>query len=257
MDISKLKYTKSDNGIREEKHISINNKEPIALQNIKIKNKRAPISPIISSPENSKPEPVLSPSLFFVISGGTDRERTYLNELEKKKTFSKLHVLFLSSEKGKGGLTPTMMNDKLVKIIKYNKVAIGKKVYRIKDIDKTFLFTDVDHYEEELRGLIPTHHKNAQWIISNPCFEIWLYYSFYNSPKSDLAEMIKILPSKRSLWLKTRNGKMNNGGGIDTRKAFENIDKAITNAKQHYCEDEAHFPSLYSTQMYHLEKHLP
>ena len=101
MDISKLKYTKSDNGIREEKHISINNKEPIALQNIKIKNKRAPISPIISSPENSKPEPVLSPSLFFVISGGTDRERTYLNELEKKKTLVNCMFYFCLPKKVK------------------------------------------------------------------------------------------------------------------------------------------------------------
>lgn len=46
-----------------------------------------------------KEDGVLSYSLICVISGGTDRERTFLNELERKHTFKGVEVIFVSSKK--------------------------------------------------------------------------------------------------------------------------------------------------------------
>jgi hypothetical protein len=50
--------------------------------------------------------------------------------------------------------------------------------------------------------------------------------------------------------LKTVNGKFNNGGGLDTRKTFENLAIGIRNSKANYAEDVNGIPVLLSTQMH-------
>lgn len=69
---------------------------------------------------------------------------------------------------------------RLVEIEGYN--------YQLTEIDLVYLFTDVDHYEDELRELL-VNDKNygEHWIISNPDFEIWLYYCFRNQPDDDFS----------------------------------------------------------------------
>ncbi|MFA6812671.1 MAG: RloB domain-containing protein [Bacteroidaceae bacterium] len=247
MDIKNFTYSKPDKATREENLIPTQKK---TFQ-------KSPPPPRESSIVNnseivnySKEEPQLTQSLFFVLSGGEIRERTYLQELEKKGTFKRLRIIFLSSLPKMGGLTPTMMNAQWGKILKDKNFTINGTPYKFEDIDKTFFLTDVDHYEKELRNLISQPTLQAEWIISNPDFEIWLYYSFYNNPESDLADLKKSSASKRSSLLKTLNGQFNHGGGIDTRKAFENIQLAIQHSKNHYKEDSVHFPELYSTQMH-------
>ena len=49
--------------------------------------------------------------------------------------------------------------------------------------------------------------------------------------------------------MKTINGRFNNGGGLDTRKAFEHIKNGIIHSKEHYEESQG-IPNLLSTQMH-------
>lgn len=56
--------------------------------------------------EYTKQEGELLPALYFVISGGEVRERNYLQAIEKKQEFNSLRLIFITSERQKGGLTP-------------------------------------------------------------------------------------------------------------------------------------------------------
>ena len=49
--------------------------------------------------------------------------------------------------------------------------------------------------------------------------------------------------------LKTKNGELKSGG-IDPRKAFEQMPKAILNSLDNYREDEYGIPTLFATQMH-------
>ena len=112
------------------------------------------------------------------------------------------------------------------------------------------MFTDVDHYEKELIEILNNSKKESPiWIISNPDFEIWLYYCFMNNPYGDLKEVLDVTQSQRSKKLKTVNGTLNNGGGLDTRKAFEHLEEGIAHSKEHYQETNG-IPNILSTQMH-------
>lgn len=244
MDIRKLKYEKGE-GVRKESIPALAPKT--SFENRVLNEDKT----VISSPNYTKEEGVLSPRLFFVLSGGTVRERDFLQELEKKRSFKSLRVLFLSTDKFKGGLTPNMIWRIWENINSKRLVEIEGYEYQLTEIDVVYLFTDVDHYEDELRELL-VNHKNygEHWIISNPDFEIWLYYCFRNQPDDDLAELLELSQSEQSSKLKTINGRFNNGGGLDPRKAFEHLHEGVAHSKECYKEDEMHFPMLLSTQMH-------
>lgn len=199
----------------------------------------------------TKTDGFLSYSLVCVISGGTKRERTFLSELERKHTFHNLSVVFVSSPKGKGGLTPRMMKDVYDRICKNGKLILPGRTVLLDEVDSIYMFTDVDHYEEDLKDILNACNATEvkKWIISNPDFEVWIYYCYRNNPIEDLFEITCADPSKRSSLLKTINGKFNNGGGLDTRKAFESLKTGIIHSKEHYSENNG-IPSLLSTQMH-------
>lgn len=201
----------------------------------------------------SKKDGTLSASLFYVISGGTNRERDFFNELERKDTFKSLKVIFVSSKRGKGGLTPRMMNKYLQTIKEEGMIEYRGRNYEFRVIDGIYMITDVDHYENDLREILSSKAmSDAKWIISNPDIEVWIYYCFKNNPYEDLREVIDAPQNTRSGLMKRINGRFNHGGGLDPRKAFESIDSGIQNAKAWYEEDLAGFPSVLSTQMWQL-----
>jgi hypothetical protein len=198
-----------------------------------------------------KAEGSIEPRIFFVISGGTTREKAFLQELinNKNRIFNSIQLIFLTSTKKAGGLTPTMMSQQWQTIRKAGKVNLSGREFVLEDIDKVYLITDVDHYEKELRGILSNGSQFGKWIISNPDIEIWLYYCYFDNPNHDLESIRAAIPSKRSSLMKTINNQLKTGG-IDPRKAFSNMRIGIANAKKNYQEDNTHFPSLFSTQMW-------
>lgn len=207
------------------------------------------ISPQVPSAYR-KEDGMLSYSLICVISGGTKRERAFLNELERKHTFKAVDVIFVSTEEGAGGLTPKMMLSAYEKICKDGVIQASGRSFELDSVDLIYMFTDVDHYENEWKDVLKDCEKNTPvWIISNPDFEIWLYYCYRNNPDEDLKEVLEEIPSQRSSTLKTVNGRFNNGGGLDTRKAFEHLEDGIVHSKEHYQEVDG-IPALFSTQMH-------
>ena len=197
-----------------------------------------------------KEDGTLSYSLICVISGVTGRERIFLSELEKKHTFKKVNVVFVSTKEGEGGLTPKMMFSEYERICHNGTIYTSGRRVQLDSVDIIYMFTDVDHYEKELIEILRNSKKESPiWIISNPDFEIWLYYCFMNNPYGDLKDVLEATPSQRSKKLKTVNGTFNNGGGLDTRKAFEHLEEGIAHSKEHYQETNG-IPNILSTQMH-------
>lgn len=221
-------------------------------------NKVVPQQSIVPVPDMSaqipsayrKEDGMLSYSLICVISGGTKRERTFLYELERKHTFKTVDVIFVSTEEGAGGLTPKMMLSAFEGICQNGIVKAMGRCFKLDSVDVIYMFTDVDHYEDELKDIMKSRENETPiWIVSNPDFEIWLYYCYRNNPEEDLKEVLKECPSQRSSKLKTVNGRFNNGGGLDTRKAFELLEDGIAHSKEHY-QEIGGIPTLFSTQMH-------
>ena len=210
----------------------------------------APDSTVQIPSAYKKEDGTMSYSLICVISGGTGRERIFLSELEKKHTFKKVNVVFVSTKDGEGGLTPKMMFSEFERICKNGTIYTSGRRVKLDSVDVIYMFTDVDHYEKELIEILNNSKKESPiWIISNPDFEIWLYYCFMNNPYGDLKEVLDVTTSQRSKKLKTVNGTLNNGGGLDTRKAFEHLEEGIAHSKEHYQETNG-IPNILSTQMH-------
>lgn len=249
MNLGKFRYSK-ESGNKEE-----NSPHPVSRA---IRTDEPGVSKLLDVPSHySKEEGRLTPCLICVISGGTDRERDLLTEIEKRETFNRLNVIFLSSKTvpslKEGGLTPKMMKDFYDRIQQRGKINLKNRLIDFKVIDKVFLFTDVDHYYDELTDIFSSLAKKErdEWIVSNPCIEIWIYYCYRDKPEDELHRIIETKEdSKRSSLLKFVNGTFNNGGGLDTRKTFENLETGISNSIKHYKEDINGIPELLSTQMH-------
>lgn len=254
MDFSKLSYKKGDSKIDSE--ISIRhliNEELTDVEDRKPDVENSGTNNVITfsnvPPDYQKDDSYREPSLIFIISGGEKRERDFLKELIIGKKSSILRVLFLSENKQ--GLLPFQMQEKWQKIREERKFIIDGQTYYLEKIDEVFLLTDVDNFYKDLQKILSSKSMGdpGRWIISNPCFEIWLYYCYKNEPNNDL-NCIRSLPTdKRSQELKKRCNEVKKGG-LNGIKAFENIDTGIRNSNEHYDEDENGIPILFSTQMH-------
>lgn len=187
------------------------------------------------------------PKAFFVIiSGGQVREKDYLKIISAHDRFKRIKLKFNADEKE---LIPDRMFD----------LALSKKAHyktsqnQDDEPDKIYLVSDVDHFKKDLLRIKPKcEDEGFKLIISNPCFEVWLYYA-YKSTKLNMK--IPKKESKISSNLKTWLGEKVKGG-IEPNKVIFNIHSNIENAKNNYNEDENGIPTLFSTNMYLLANDL-
>lgn len=202
-----------------------------------------------------KTEGVLSYNIVCVISGGERKERDFLRLLIKQKELHSLRIVFIS--KDGQGLQPYQMQEKWTEIKNTKEFTASGNVYHLDAMDKVFLLTDVDEFYEQLDKILSDRNEpnTGQWIISNPCFEIWLYYCFKNNPDKDLASIKQLSASKRSQEMK-HLGNTVVSGGLNPLLAFENMELGIRNSIEHYAEDTKSIPVLYATQMHKMAQFL-
>ncbi len=256
MDFSKLSYKKGDS--EQEPEMSIWHRENEEQTDAKDRQTDVGDSEannvIIASnvsPNYQKGDSFREPSLIFIISGGEKREKDFLKELIIGKKSSVLRVLFLSEDKQ--GLLPFQMQEQWQKIRKEGKFIIDDQTYYLEKIDEVFLLTDVDEFHDQLQKILSSKAMDdaGRWIISNPCFEIWLYYCYKNDPDGDLACVRLFSPDKLSKELKRRCNEIVKGG-LNGIKAFGYINNGIKNSKEHYAVDDNGIPVLFATQMHEM-----
>ena len=203
----------------------------------------------------SKSDGTLPYELVFVISGGTKRERDFLKVLINGTGPSSLRVIFLSKE-GQG-LNPNQMQERWKDIRTSGIVETDIQKFQLDVMDKIFLLTDVDEFYDQLVDILreKAEGDNGEWVISNPCFEIWLYYCYLNNPEEDLAVLKELPRAKRGQTMKSLGDTLISGG-LNSIRAFEQMHDGIKNSASHYTLDENGIPVLFATQMHLMARYL-
>ena len=203
------------------------------------------------NPRYSKPEASKIPQALFVIySGGTEREKDYFHLIVRNAAlFPFIRMVFYADPNFDEGGKPSIVRFATEKTKEYQESASEE------NSDHYFLITDVDHFEQFLPEMRQEcDASNIELIISNSCFEVWLYYA----EKADRPVDFVIPHNKLEIssafktWANTQIK-----GGLKPTKAIFNIEQNIANAKENYVEENG-LPTLFSTQMFRLaEQMLP
>ncbi len=208
---------------------------------------------IVSAPNSryTKPEASKVPQALFVIySGGTEREKDYFRLIDRNTAlFPFVRIEFHADPNFDEGGKPSIVRFAMEKTKEYQESASEENT------DHYFLITDVDHFEHFLPAMQQEcNASNIELIISNSCFEVWLYYAEKSDRPVDF--VIPLNKLEISSAFKTwANAQIK--GGLKPTKAIFNIGRNIANAKNNYVEENG-FPTLFSTQMFRLaEQMLP
>lgn len=240
MRIENLKYEKGEASTEIIEVSPIIKSESTHSDNISILNS--------VSADYSKGEPFLSTKIMFILSGGSKREKDYFKPLKEDDLVRSIKIAFRSKE-GQG-LKPYELKSLAEEFIEKKQfVTEDNKSFRIEEEDIIYLLQDVDEFSDELKLYLTKNEQQAKykWIISNPSFEIWLYYHYSDSTEP-LSKGMKMTARDRSNWLKEQLNTIV-VGGVKTTKALYTVESAIANSRKNYREENS-FPNLYSTQMH-------
>lgn len=232
MDTVNWNYSKGV-GVREIASLTLPHVQDFSLSTQKV---------VIESSAYAKTDGAVEPKLIFVISGGERKEKVYLQALLAEGVYKRIQVVFIS--KKHGGMTPEQMRKEATDSLQEECFCdINGHVHTLMPGDSIYLVQDVDHFGKELRQMYGEDKgKCYRWIVSNPCFEMWLFYH-YEEDIHVLDKMINMCHTKRSSWLK---GKLES---LPTNKLWDKVDFAIENSKRHFCLSDE-FPDLFSTEMF-------
>ncbi|RPH33545.1 MAG: RloB domain-containing protein [Bacteroidales bacterium] len=199
-----------------------------------------------------KPSKEISPKAFFVIiSGGEVREKDYFKIVCKQDKFKRIKIDFIAD--------PTKLSPKgMLSIAQFKKELYQSSQDENPETpDKIFIVSDVDLFMPELIEISPLCAKDELLlIISNSCFEVWLYYAYCsNLPDFSIPKKMATISWEFKKWLPNA---IQGGRGINPTKAVFNIQQNIENAKANYKVDANGIPELFSTNMFELaESMLP
>lgn len=196
------------------------------------------LAPVPATPY-SKAENVVQPEAFVVVfSNGEVRERKYFH-------WMMYHCERLRLEFFANPISPDdLLEDVKAKKAEYDLTAAEETP------DIYYTVTDVDHFYNDIVRSKPLYEKEGvKLIISNPCFEVWLYYSKCDD-KFEGFEMPKDRLKLSQMVKQFLNDKI--PGGCNPAKAVFDIKWNIEVARVHYSEDEKGIPVLFATNMFVL-----
>lgn len=203
---------------------------------------------MVLAPEGYRKEaPILSPALFIIVSGGEKREKDYFSPLMRRSSFPRIQIVFIEKNaKGIAGLPPQKMLYEALR-----KKTCSRMEHSYDEDDKYYLVADVDDFVQELRSVHKVcRMQGLHLVISNPCFEVWLYYSKWKT-KPDFVRPKDPLKTSQDFkyYLGTK-------GGVDPRKAIYSVKENIANAKLNFEKDDEVFPQFLSTNMFELMENI-
>ncbi|MDO9635221.1 MAG: RloB family protein [Paludibacter sp.] len=201
----------------------------------------------IHSANYQKPDVEEMPKAFFIIiSGGESREMNYFRIISANDRFKRIKLEFIADPLK---LSP----DGMYELAQYKQARYATSRNEDAEPDKIYLISDVDHFMNELLRIKPKCTTDGfHLIISNSCFEVWLYFAYHDTiPDFQLPSDPLKISSKFKGWLPSVIR-----GGIKPEKAILSIYQNIENAKKNYKEDTNGIPILFSTNMYLLAEDL-
>lgn len=179
-----------------------------------------------------KPKPTRDATIFIVVCEGEVREPEYFRFF-CNKLIKRIRVIPIPCVKGKSA--PLHLQNNARNAEKGLKSSGKVSLWYVLDIDNW----KIKHIKQIRRECKSNHSV----VLSNPCFEVWLYYHF-----------AKTLPSikninKPSSW-KNHLPKIIKGGFDSNRHPIKIID-AIPNSKTVYSET-GNIPNVGCTQVFRL-----
>lgn len=185
---------------------------------------------------------IMPKAFFVIISGGEAREKDYFKIISLHDKFERIKLEFIADPLK---LSP----DGMFEIAQYKKARYNSSKNTDEEPDKIYLISDVDDFMPEILGIKQKCLKEGfNLIISNSCFEVWLYYAYYDSlPNFTIPSDYLKISSKFKGWLPSTIR-----GGVKTTRAILNIYSNIENARKNYKEDKNGIPELFSTNMFEL-----
>ena len=178
-----------------------------------------------------KGEPFRDYKKFVIIAEG-EREDAYF--LEFNVISSRVRVVIVEREEGKSAVKHFL-----------DRAQTYSDKYELLPEDFLWFVLDVDRWpREQIENLNIACEQSENWqvAISNPCFEVWLYYHFKNEIPAELNVCKK---------LKTAVSKLNYGGynphvyAMRIADATKNAEKKDRNKLQFY-------PAVGNTKIYNL-----
>ena len=186
-----------------------------------------------------KRPPFRDAKLFVIICEGERREPDYFEFFDQ--ITSKIKILPIPSSEGKS--SPKHLHENA-------KNAVNK--FDINDDDELWFVLDIDSWEiNQIHDLKKECDDIKYWNIalSNPCFEVWLYYHF----EKIVPELVD--SSKCKEWKELIQKTNLKGFDPDIHPKF--IGLAIKNSKINY-KEKGYLPEIGSTQVFNLaEKIFP
>ncbi len=188
----------------------------------------------------------LPKTFYIIISGGEKREKDYFKILLIHDKFNRIRLDCVSDPLK---LSP----DGMYELAEYKKTHYLTSRNEDAEPDMIYLVSDVDHFMSELIRIKPKCEKEGfKLIISNSCFEVWLYYACLDViPNFPIPDDPLRISSKFKGWINSAIL-----GGAKPNKAIFNIYDNIKNARKNYAEDTNGIPSLFSTNMFLLAEDL-
>lgn len=187
-------------------------------------------------------EPTKEAKKVYIFCEGNKREVDYFRFFDQLS--SNISIIAIPSESGKTDPEKLMKQaddyfDFRADALDY---AQGDEVWFVIDTDQWNEGNKIEHLQnfciKKNFSLTSEAWKVAQ---SNPSFEIWLYYHFFDKkPIEEIRNLKQFVDSKIP-------------GGFDSRKHPIEIKEAIVNSENNY-EEENSQPTLYSTAVYKLGK---
>lgn len=198
------------------------------------------------NPNYSKGKGFETPYVFLIIfSGGTVTERNYFSPiLNNPKQFPTLILRFETDDIILKGNEPRIFSAAYAMQNEYAKSEVKGNP------DKYFILTDVDTFMPAIRKHKPLcKARGITLIVSNPCFEVWNYYSKYTDKFTNFtppAESAK-LSHELKIFVHTRTKPQ-----IKEKTVLYDLATNISTSIANYKENTDGLPDLYSTNMHLL-----
>ena len=221
-------------------------KAPVSCESSGIGMRANVVLPEVSPKYVKKDKEELPLTFVVVFSGGTEREKDYLSPiLNHKSDFPKLKLEFLADDTFYKGGKPKIFDFSLFKQAYYKSSA------ECDTPDRYFLLTDVDEFGKWVSEEIPIcEHKGISVIVSNPCFEVWLYYATRQDKFSGF--VVPKDASKLSKEVKKWCGRVIKGG-LQPKRYLYCLKDNIENAKKTFKFNKiTGYGDLFSTNAFEL-----
>ncbi|MBI2417842.1 MAG: RloB domain-containing protein [Ignavibacteriales bacterium] len=180
--------------------------------------------------------------LFVIACEGAKREREYFEFFERISDKIKVDVIDeITQGKENFDSAPVWVLDRAVKYV--DKLGLS-------DEDELWFVMDIDRWKpDQLREIYMDCEKTKNWnlALSNPCFEVWLYFH----KKKEFSGLTKMICKEIKHQLSTLES-----GGYSPEKFIPDVFHAIQNAKESDSNPGHYSPEILQTKVYHLAEAL-